>query len=132
MSFPIPYQEEMHRIAKRSFTLFLLFIAFSFSAIAQRDIPPRPSSQTSVYDEADILSPDQERSLEQKLINYADTTSTQIVVVTIKSLQGEYEGTYAANWAHAWGIGQAKEDNGLLVLVSEADRKIWITTGYEL
>src|SRR5690606_7422223 len=132
MSFPILYQEEMQKITKSSFTFFFLLLGFSFLGIAQREIPPRPSLQTSVYDEADILSPDQERSLEQKLINYADTTTTQIVVVTIESLNGEYENIYATNWAHAWGIGQAKEDNGLLILVSKGDRRIAISTGYGL
>lgn len=115
------------------FYLTLIFLlAFSLQGFAQRDIPPKPSAETSVYDEADILSPSEEQALEQKLINYADTTSTQIVIATIESLQGEYIGLYAPEWAHEWGIGQEKEDNGLLILVSESDREIWITTGYGL
>ena len=121
----------LHRNKILLITLFFIF-GYSLAGFAQREIPPRPSNQTSVYDEADILSASEEQQLERKLINYADTTSTQIVVVTIKSLEGEYEGIYATNWAHAWGIGQEKEDNGLLILVSEGDRKIWITTGYGL
>ena len=111
-------------------SLFFALLLTAAGAFAQRDIPPKPSLQTSVYDEADVLSAAEEQSLEQKLINYADTTSTQIVVVTINSLEGEYIGTYSAEWAHEWGIGTAKEDNGILVLLSEEDRKIWITTGY--
>ncbi|WP_341475829.1 TPM domain-containing protein [Christiangramia salexigens] len=79
-----------------------------------------------------MLSSDEESRLERKLINYADTTSTQIVIATIQSLQGEYEGTYAPQWAHEWGIGQSKKDNGLLILVAQKERKIWITTGYGL
>lgn len=79
-----------------------------------------------------MLSSSEAQQLEQKLINYADTTSTQIVVVTIPSLNGEYEGTYAAHWAQEWGIGQSDKDNGLLILVAKQDRKIWITTGYGL
>ncbi len=112
--------------------ILLLILLTGFTALAQRDIPPRPSEQTSVYDEADMLSSSDESKLEQKLINYADTTSTQIVVVTIQTLEGEYEGTYAAHWAHEWGIGQSDKDNGLLVLVAQKERKIWITTGYGL
>ncbi len=116
-------------------TLFLslfLIIAFSFSALAQLEVPPKPKKETSVYDSADMLSPSEEQLLEQKLINYADTTSTQIVIATIESLNGEYIGLYAPKWAQEWGIGQAKEDNGLLILLSKVDRKIWITTGYGL
>ncbi len=98
--------------------------------LAQREIPSKPSFQTSVYDEAGMLSKSEAKRLEDKLVRYADTTSTQIVIATIASLQGENIGLYAAEWAHNWGIGQKKEDNGVLILVAKNDRKIWITTGY--
>ncbi|MFO7721496.1 MAG: TPM domain-containing protein, partial [Gillisia sp.] len=118
---------------KRNFLVtFLLIAAFSLSGFAQRDIPPKPALQTSVYDEANILSAADKQRLEQKLIQYADSTSTQIVIATIESLEGEYIGLYAPEWAQEWGIGQGKEDNGLLILISQKDRKIWITTGYGL
>jgi len=108
-------------------SIFLLSIQPGYS---QRAIPPTPKVQTSVYDEANMLADVQKSRLEQKLIRYSDTTSTQIVVATINSLQGENIGLYAAEWAHEWGIGQKNEDNGILILVSKNDRKIWITTGY--
>ncbi len=101
----------MH-LQKRNFLLLLFFTLTALTAFAQRDIPPKPSEQTSVYDYANVLSASEKRSLEQKLINYSDTTSTQIVIATINSLQGEYINTYATEWAHKWGIGQGKEDNG--------------------
>jgi len=122
----------MSKLKRTIFTSLLFILAFSAIGFAQKEIPPKPKDQTSVYDAADILSVDEQKMLEQKLINYADTTSTQIVIATIKSLEGEYIGLFAPKWAHEWGIGQAKEDNGLLILMSEADRKIWITTGYGL
>ena len=68
--------------------LFVAIFITAAGAYAQRDIPPKPSLQTSVYDEADVLSASEEQSLEQKLISYADNTSTQIVVVTLISLEG--------------------------------------------
>lgn len=107
--------------------LFLLIGTFGF---AQLDVPNKPSKQTSVYDAADVLSNAEEKSLTQKLIRYADTTSTQIVVATIPTLNDEYIGTYAADWAQKWGIGQSAKDNGFLILLAKNDRKIWITTGY--
>ena len=118
------------KFSPRHLILFMAVFLTAFGSYAQRDIPPKPSLETSVYDEADVLNTSEEKNLEQKLINYADTTSTQIVIVTINSLEGEYIGTYSAEWAHEWGIGTAEEDNGILVLLSEEDRKIWITTGY--
>ncbi|WP_417886472.1 TPM domain-containing protein [Zunongwangia sp.] len=111
-------------------SLFLLLL--SFVGFAQRDIPAKPDKQTPVYDEANVLSDAQEQRLTQKLVRYADTTSTQIVIATITSLEGEYIGTYSAKWAHKWGIGQSKKDNGLFILLSKDDHKIWITTGYGL
>lgn len=112
--------------------LFLVGAGITVSLYGQRDIPNRPNFQTSVYDDAGVLSSAQKNQLEQKLINYADTTSTQIVVVTINSLEGEYIGTYAAEWAQKWGIGQKDKDNGVLLLASIQDRQFWITTGYGL
>jgi len=110
--------------------LNLILFTFVLDGFTQAEIPPKPKEQTSVYDEAKLLSGFEKNALEQKLINYADTTSTQIVVATVKTINGEDIGLYAAQWAHKWGIGQAKEDNGILVLVAKDDRKLWITTGY--
>ncbi|GLB47676.1 TPM domain-containing protein [Neptunitalea lumnitzerae] len=110
---------------------FLLFI--SVTAYGQYDIPEKPSGskQTSVYDYADILQPREENALKNKLLRYADTTSTQIVIVTIKSLKGENIGLLTPKWAQEWGIGQKGKDNGILILLSEQDREIWISPGYE-
>ncbi|MBQ0734523.1 TPM domain-containing protein [Aquimarina celericrescens] len=116
-------------IVSSFFVLGIFFIA-THQGLAQRAIPPKPTLETAVYDEAKMLSGSEAEQLEKKLIQYADTTSTQIVVATINSLQGENIGLYAAEWAHEWGIGQKKEDNGVFILVSQMDRKIWIATGY--
>ncbi|RZS99858.1 TPM domain-containing protein [Aquimarina brevivitae] len=110
-------------------TFILLFLTLG-ALCAQRNIPPKPAKETAIYDSASFLNPQERSALERKLINYADTTSTQVVIATINSLNGEYIGTYAAEWAHKWGIGQKEKDNGILILLSKNDRKIWITTGY--
>ena len=111
--------------------LFLFVLALSGMIVqAQFDIPKKPSFQTSVYDYEDILNPSQEKQLEEKLIKYSDSTSTQIVVVTIPTLKGEDIGVLATNWAHKWGIGQENEDNGMIILLSKNDREISIRSGY--
>ena len=111
--------------------LFLFVLALSgFMAHAQFDIPKKPSFQTSVYDYADLLNPTEEKELENKLIRYSDSTTTQIVVITIDDLKGESIGILTPRWAQEWGIGQAKEDNGILILLSKNDRDIWISPGY--
>ena len=111
--------------------LFLFVLALSgMIAHAQFDIPKKPSFQTSVYDYADVLNPQDEKELENKLVRYSDSTSTQIVVISIEDLKGEDIGILTPKWGHEWGIGQEKEDNGILILLSKNDRKIWIAPGY--
>ncbi|WP_075342409.1 TPM domain-containing protein [Tenacibaculum agarivorans] len=106
---------------------------------SQFEIPQKPTKekdQTSVYDyyqkngNRGLLSKYQKTTLENKLIRYSDTTSTQIVVAIINSTQGESIGILTPRWAHKWGIGQAKEDNGVFILLAKDDRKIWISPGY--
>lgn len=96
------------------------------------DVLPKPSPPRLVVDEADMLSRAEEQQLERKLTGYADTTSTQIVVVTIPSLDGAAAGDYAYQLGRAWGVGQEGQDNGVVVLVSEGDREVFIATGYGL
>jgi uncharacterized protein len=115
-----------------NFCLCLLFTQISF---AQFTIPEKPegSLQTSVYDYANVLSATEKAQLEEKLINYSDSTSTQIVVITIESLKGEDIGILTPKWGQKWGIGgTAKQDNGVLILLAKAERKIWISPGYGL
>lgn len=100
---------------------------------AQYTIPEIPSKQTSVYDYANVLSPEEKVQLEEKLVRYSDSTSTQIVVITIESLEGENIGILTPKWGQTWGIGGSKEnDNGVIILLAKAERKIWISAGYGL
>ena len=115
------------RFQRVSFFLLLLVVQFSW---AQFDIPPVPEKQTSVYDYVNLLSPAEKNQLEQKLIRYADSTSTQIVTVVISSTEGENINYLGAQWGEKWGIGQADEDNGILILLARDDRRIAINTGY--
>ena len=118
----------MFRIVKFLLIVSLLLLhQFGFS---QFTIPPKPDFQTSVYDYAKLLNDSEKSALEEKLIKYSDSTTTQIVVITIDDLKNEDVGVVATNWAHTWGIGQAKEDNGVLILVSKNDRKLSIRPGY--
>ena len=108
----------------------LLVCLFSQIGFSQFTIPDKPTIQTSVYDYAKLLSDSDKDQLEEKLVRYSDSTSTQIVVVTIDNIKGEDIGILAPKWAQQWGVGQAKEDNGVFILVSKEDHKIWIAPGY--
>lgn len=116
----------------RFFIGCIFTLSFVATIQAQDHLPEKPTKETAIYDSANLLSASERTSIEQKLINYADTTSTQIVVATIRSLEGRNINLYAAQWAHKWGIGQADEDNGLLFLIAQDERKMAIQVGYGL
>lgn len=113
---------------------FKVFVCLLFTqwGWAQFTIPEKPQFQTSVYDYAKVLSETEKSQLEEKLIRYSDSTTTQIIIVTIESLKGEDVSQLATNWAQTWGIGQAKEDNGVIILLAKAEKKIAINPGYGL
>ncbi|SFD13260.1 TPM domain-containing protein [Algibacter pectinivorans] len=115
----------------KSIISFLMLCFVLNVAHAQFEIPETPKFQTSVYDYINLLSASEKSSLEQKLIKYSDTTSTQIVVAIINSTNGENISYLGAKWGQKWEIGGSKEkDNGVLILLARNDRKIAISTGY--
>jgi uncharacterized protein len=136
MNYQTKYLKDNMMLQKKNTTCFLHLLVCLFITnlgFAQFDIPKKPDFQTSVYDYAKVLSDAEKTQLEQKLIKYADTTTTQIVVITIESLKGEDIGILTPKWAQEWGIGGTeKNDNGVLILLAKAERKIWISPGYGL
>lgn len=110
--------------------VFIIATIWVQIAIGQFNIPPIPKNQTSVYDYAKLLSNTENAALTSKLIKYSDSTSTQIVVVTVETINGENIGILAPRWAQEWGIGQEKEDNGVFILLANKERSIWIAPGY--
>ncbi|PRY14855.1 uncharacterized protein CLV24_10392 [Pontibacter ummariensis] len=115
----------------KHFILLLHCCLLSLLALGQNsDFPPRPNPPRLVNDLADMLSAEEEQALEQKLVNYNDTTSTQVAVVTLISI-GDYDiNQYAAALGERWGIGTEQNDNGLIILVAKNERKVAIQTGY--
>jgi uncharacterized protein len=111
--------------------LLLCFLFLIPSAFAQFNIPEKPSFQTSVYDYAKMLSDSEKSILEEKLVRYSDSTTTQIVVITIESLKGSDIGILTPEWGQKWGIGGTKkDDNGVIVVLAKKEREIWISAGY--
>ncbi|WP_228350471.1 TPM domain-containing protein [Rhodocaloribacter litoris] len=106
-------------------------LALAAPAAAQR-IEVLPPSGRWVTDNADLLSPAEERILSARLAGYADTTSTQIIIVTLPSLGGVPAADYAVELGRRWGVGQQGKDNGIVILVSRDDREVFIATGFGL
>lgn len=91
-----------------------------------------PKLTGRVVDEANILSSGAERDLGALLAGHEEATTNQIVVVTLKSLQGRTIEEYGYQLGRHWGIGQAAKNNGVLLIVAPAERKVRIEVGYGL
>ena len=117
----------------KKLSLILLLFSFSFvQAQIENELPARPKPAKLVVDYTNTLAPDQKEALENKLVLFDDSTSTQIAVVIIEST-GIYDiSDYAVALGRAWGIGNKEINNGVLLLVAKNDRKMWIATGYGL
>src|SRR5690606_4860894 len=111
----------------RPLILFLLLL-FSFPVLAQQ----LPALTGRVVDNADLIDPAAEAALTQKLAAFEQKSSDQIVVATVPDLGGEAIEPYANRLFRAWGLGQAGENNGILLLVARDDRKMRIEVGYGL
>lgn len=118
-------------------TLFnlLLIIAFNFSVLSQNCIPKAPNPPRLVNDYANILSPSQEAFIENSLVNFNDTTSTQIAVVTTTNLCELEASEFAFELGEKWKVG-GKHDNGIVVLIKpkigNAKGHAYIEVGYGL
>ncbi len=114
--------------------LFILAVFFSFSASAQINeiisSPPKP--QKLVNDYTNTLTPQQVQALETKLYKYDDSTSNQIVIVIVNSLEGYSIDDAAIELGRNWGVGNKKFNNGVVVFVAKSDRKLAIQVGYGL
>jgi uncharacterized protein len=111
--------------------LLLLTLAAAPPALAQ-DRPDFPTLSGRVVDEADLLSPATESALETRLAQLETDTSDQLVVVTVRDLQGLEIEDYGYRLGRAWGIGQSETDNGVLLIVAPAERRVRIEVGYGL
>lgn len=110
------------------YSLLLCGVLMGLTAWSQKKLPE--PTQFLVNDYAGMLSREQVVALGQKLRDYANETSTQIVVITETSLEGEDPFDYTNRLARAWGIGGKENDNGILLYIARDDRQIRIQTGY--
>lgn len=113
---------------------FLLLLSFSVATLAvfAQDLPKRSNPPRLVNDYANVLSPEQRAILEERLVALDDSTSNQVAIVTIPTLNGYDETDYATKLLREWGIGTAKHNNGVLILVALKEQRIRIEVGYGL
>ena len=109
--------------------IWVLLFSVSSGLSAQYTIPEKPKVLYSVYDEAGLLSSEEKELLNQKLIKFEDSTSTEIEVVIIPSTKGEDINFLATRFGQTWGIGKKGVDNGVVFLIATEDRQISIQQG---
>ena len=93
------------------------------------DFPPLTGR---VVDQAGVIPISTRETLETKLKDLEDKSGIQLAVATVKSLQGGDIETYANELFRTWKLGEAKKNNGVLLLVAPAERKVRIEVGYGL
>lgn len=99
---------------------------------AVRAAPEFPALNGRVVDNAGMLPADAEQAIQTRLAEHENETGNQVVVVTIHSLEGYPIEEYGYLLGRHWGIGQKERDNGVLLIVARADRKLRIEVGYGL
>lgn len=102
---------------------FVLFLSFSAHAL---DVP---ELQGYVNDYGGMLSPQARAKLENELRAFEEADSTQLVILTVPSLEGEALEDFSIKVAEAWKVGMKGRDNGVIFLVSKQDRKIRLEVG---
>jgi uncharacterized protein len=103
---------------------------FSLSALAADLVFPALTGR--VVDEAGLLSPPTQARLEQELAAHERLTGQQVVVATVRSLQGAAIEEYGYQLGRSWGIGAQGKNTGAILLVAPADRQVRIEVGYGL
>lgn len=116
-----------------SCTALVLFLGPSNSTTILGQIPT-PAIRLAGYvtDEAGLLSGPEKQDLTRSLIQFEKTTHHQMVVVTVKSLNGQDVTVFTVNLANAWGIGRRGFNDGIVLLVAPNQRKARISVGYGL
>jgi uncharacterized protein len=112
----------------RRLALISLLLIATLSTYAL-DVPPYRSPVTDL---GGVLNDQQRQQLEQKILDYRAQSTNEIAVLIVKSLEGDAIENYAKDAYTKWGIGKKGKDNGVLFVMSVADRKARLEVGYGL
>ncbi|TDS14616.1 TPM domain-containing protein [Sphingobacterium paludis] len=116
--------------AKRKLVFFFIASWLSVFFVQAQDLPAAPDHLVTDY--TGTLHADEIQTLENKLLAFEDSTSTQIAVVLINTTDGYEIADYAVRLAKKWGVGGKKYNNGIMLLAAIDDRAVTIQTGYGL
>ncbi|MBP9924490.1 MAG: TPM domain-containing protein [Cyclobacteriaceae bacterium] len=109
-------------------TRFLIYaLLISVSAFAQKVVPELWNMR--VHDDAHVLKQETIDALEKQLKSYEDSTSNQIAILILSTLDGESVEDYSMRVAEKWALGQKEKDNGVLLLIAVDDHAMRIEVG---
>jgi uncharacterized protein len=121
----------MKKFLSISVLLLLSIVSFSQNTFDPESLlKPRTGKQELVNDFTNTLTSEQKQALESKLVAFDDSSSTQIAVIIIPSLNGNDVADYNVKLGRAWGVGGKEFNNGVVLLIAKDDRKLNIATGY--
>jgi len=130
------HNKYLRKVKKILPLILILIFSSGFFNVLEAQIPPRPEPPRLVNDFAGLLNESERTQLEQRLVAYSDSTSTQIAVVIMPDLYGYDPDDMAQRIGQEWGVGQKSTSNGLIILVKPKTGSergyAAISTGYGL
>lgn len=110
--------------------LLAAVLALALACPALSDVPDKPKQFSYAYDfGADVLDSGDMATIEKYGQALEEATGVQVIAVAVNFLDGEDPEDYATDLINEWGIGDKKEDNGVVVLLARGDRRVQIGTG---
>ncbi|VAW24092.1 Beta-propeller domains of methanol dehydrogenase type, partial [hydrothermal vent metagenome] len=111
----------------------ILITTLVLSGVFAQGIPDKPNPPRLVNDFASVLSKKEVNNLENALEAFARETSTQIVIVTVNSIEGDIS-DFAFKLGEKWGVGQKKDNNGVVIVLKpkrgNERGQVFVATGY--
>lgn len=118
-------------MAKRNIAIHLSLIlcVIIFFSVLSGSVPSH-TADFYVDDYAEVLSEETKSHIMSTAVQLEKETTAQVVVLTVESLDGKDISDFAVETFRSWGIGDEKQNNGVLIVLSVGDREMWVTTGY--
>lgn len=120
------------RLAALILTLLIILCSLCSCGKNAKEQLPTPTEKFFVNDFAQVLTEADANTIYTSGAALHEATTAQAVVVTVESLDGKQAADYALEIGREWGVGAEDKDNGVVILLSESDREIYISVGYGL
>ena len=107
----------------------VIFCLLSLPSFAAFEVP---KLKTRILDQANLLDAASKQQINQLLAGHEKASNNQVILVTLKDLQGFSIEQAGIEMARVWGVGQKEQNNGIVLILAQAERKVRIEVGYGL